>query len=221
MASSNMTHEIEMKKAAVKPANSRPPQKKPKSCFKRVMGAIFSQLGVIIIASIFLVGGCFLFKLLEQTTSTELCMRGQYKYDKLLVDHRDWLYYQIYVIVPTHANVLKRANVTKPEDAKAFSQTYTLDYFNKQYQLIDNNLRLFRDEINEIYRETRYRGQDCEAVSEWMTWSAFLFSVSLLTTLGYGHVAVSDLANFEPQVYSCQLILAYRRLISSQKHGVS
>jgi len=48
-----------------------------------------------------------------------------------------------------------------------------------------------RDRLIENNRIYNYHGQDCIRDTSWIIESSLLFSISLITTIGYGHVAVS------------------------------
>ena len=48
----------------------------------------------------------------------------------------------------------------------------------------------FADEVNTIRDKYKYAGQDCEKTSLWNYCSAILFTIAVVTTMGYGHVAV-------------------------------
>ena len=57
------------------------------------------------------------------------------------------------------------------------------------YSGIDEILIGFRNKILQIEIETEYVGQDCTLDSKWHFFSALLFTITLISTVGYGHVA--------------------------------
>lgn len=53
---------------------------------------------------------------------------------------------------------------------------------------IEEKLYEFRDKVIQISKMYNYHGQDCVHDPSWIIESAILFSMALLTTIGYGHV---------------------------------
>jgi hypothetical protein len=46
----------------------------------------------------------------------------------------------------------------------------------------------FREEALTVGSDYSYTGQDCEENSAWVFESSFLFAMTIVTTIGYGHV---------------------------------
>jgi hypothetical protein len=58
-----------------------------------------------------------------------------------------------------------------------------------QYTYINLLLREFRRQIIEIQENTTYYGQDCELDSKWNLFSSILFTITTISTIGYGFTA--------------------------------
>jgi hypothetical protein len=57
------------------------------------------------------------------------------------------------------------------------------------YYTINILLEQFRDEIIEISYNYRYSGRECGEDSKWTFFSSLLFTITLMSTVGFGHVA--------------------------------
>ena len=57
------------------------------------------------------------------------------------------------------------------------------------YYSINILLEQFRDEIIEISYNYRYSGRECSEDSKWTFFSSLLFTITLMSTVGFGHVA--------------------------------
>jgi hypothetical protein len=57
------------------------------------------------------------------------------------------------------------------------------------YFVMNILLEDFRDKIIEISHHHKYTGKDCEEASRWSFFSSLLFTISTMSTVGYGHVA--------------------------------
>ena len=60
---------------------------------------------------------------------------------------------------------------------------------NEDYPFINTLLIEFRRKIIEIQVNTSYYGQDCARDSKWSLFSALLFTITTISTVGYGFIA--------------------------------
>ena len=56
------------------------------------------------------------------------------------------------------------------------------------YEKIVSYLENFTNDIYERKNDYRYTGQDCTTTSGWTFPSALLFTITIITSIGYGHV---------------------------------
>ena len=64
----------------------------------------------------------------------------------------------------------------------------TDDNTTAMYAQMVTYLTNFTKDINQRRIELRYAGQDCTTESNWNFPSALLFAITVITTIGYGHV---------------------------------
>ena len=56
------------------------------------------------------------------------------------------------------------------------------------YAQIADYLSNFTDDVYDRRSDFRYTGQDCSTTSAWNFPSALLFTITVITTIGYGYV---------------------------------
>lgn len=60
---------------------------------------------------------------------------------------------------------------------------------NEKYYGINEMLEEFRKKIIEIEANNRYYGQDCNKETKWNFFSSLLFTITVMSTVGYGYIA--------------------------------
>lgn len=83
-------------------------------------------------------------------------------------------------------------NISISEKSQAIYTNVALtnkDNTSAQYAQIESVLENFTQEIYDRRNTLRYTGQDCDTQSSWEFASALLFAITVITTIGYGHVA--------------------------------
>lgn len=69
------------------------------------------------------------------------------------------------------------------------NSTNTTRHHNEEYPFINVLLADFRRKILEIQVNTSYYGQDCVLDTKWSLFSAILFTITTISTVGYGFIA--------------------------------
>jgi hypothetical protein len=142
-----------------------------------------------------LVGGAYLFQVLEQHASIVACQEAA----NLQADARENLTSFIFNYV--------MLNAIDWQDRKAYSKVDTSGGPALLYASVNETLSFYAAYNNDIsvklleYRKlivkqavdraSRYTGQDCTETSFWVTENSLLFVVSILATIGYGQIYVS------------------------------
>jgi len=173
--------------------------KKKFSLIKTIMRLTFSNVGLVTIVVIYTCLGALMFRLLEQHEELRLCEAGKGKLMKTVQELKDDIVsYVLYNVTNIDLNTGEK----KPELKKNISMADAFDnyyirtetengiYIGKlnESNIIDLMLKDYRNEIHNIDSKFKYRGQDCVEDTRWTFSSALLFSLTVISTIGYGHV---------------------------------
>lgn len=153
----------------------------PKKNFKPVIRFLVTNIGMIVFVILYILGGAFLFQLLEQHNEIQNCQEGEGEMSNLIIAYRTQLFNYI------HFNVTLDPwlPVSNTSGATAVTGLDGPDVHNpKLYGMLQN----FRADILLTRSSYSYYGQDCIVNSLWNFESAILFAVTVVTTIGYGHV---------------------------------
>lgn len=139
-------------------------------CLKTVK-FLFSHIGLCGMVCAYSVAGGFIFRHLEQTNEKEECMKAMHSYYPM----QDSTVYKMWEIAKSYAHVVENY------DSEFLA---TAD--------IKHQLELFQKSVTEL----GYSGENCTLMGEedgpaykWSFAGALLFSVTVITTIGYGNIA--------------------------------
>jgi hypothetical protein len=135
------------------------------------------NLGIFIMVILYAAGGAFLFQLLEQYQEIQNCQQGSSQTTSTIQSYRSsFLNYILFNIT---------TNPWLDNSSLVNSDGYLLDPPSVYNPKITSMLKDMRDELlkyNTI--PYRYYGQDCNAQSLWQFSSAFLFTMTVVSTIG-------------------------------------
>jgi hypothetical protein len=150
----------------------------------------FSHIGLIILVIAFIVGGAFLFQLLEQHASIQKCQEGEGKSNNLIKSYRTALFNYIRLNLTEIETLLyKEVNLTSLSNYDLYVQK-RIEFINSYHKDAQTFLMNLRDEVLLIEKTYKYRGQNCINETSWTIESSLLYTLTLLSTIGYGHVTV-------------------------------
>lgn len=175
------------------------------SVFRGLLKLMFSNIGLVLIVCLYSCLGAFMFKLLEQHAELQLCEQGKGVYMRKLDTLKDelirYILYNITNVELAAINQFNGKNFTNSNSSTSNidrSMVNNIDMLNEiesnqtltttAEMEIDEMLRKFRSDILLIDLKYKYNGQDCIENSRWKFFSSLLFSISAITTIGYGHV---------------------------------
>lgn len=147
---------------------------------KGMLKFLMTNIGLIILVILYVIGGAFLFQLLEQHNSIQNCQEGEGESESLVTEYKMKLYSYIRLNVDFDP-WLPSNNITNK--TKVGPAVYN--------PVIDEMLTTFRTKVLQIRTNYTYYGQDCVQNNLWNYQSAILFALTVVTTIGYGHVAPS------------------------------
>ena len=165
-------------------------QANEKTAGKKFSRFLVTNIGMITVVLIYLFGGAYLFQILEQHDEISRCQTGEGTWTTQLQAMRSQLFNYIYLNTTSNPwipydNSSGLPNTNAQKDGPS---TYN--------PIITGWINNFRDEIISLSVNNKYYGQDCETESMWQYFSALLFTFSVVSTIGYGHVAVRILKNY-------------------------
>jgi len=143
-------------------------QKNEKGWFKKVSKFIFSYVGLVVMVVIYACAGAYLFSLLEQHEEAKNCQEGKGQESSNIVNLKSSLLSYI------------QFNITNSNDPNKDNETVA-------NEKIEAWLTDFRDQVLLLRTNYRYSGQNCED-SSWTFPGALLFAITIITTIGYGHI---------------------------------
>lgn len=152
---------------------------KRKKVTKAVIGFLAKNLGMVIIVILYVSGGAFLFKILEQHNEIQNCQMGEGEWTNLRISFRAKVFNYIYFNTTSNPwlpvdNSTIIPSLNTPRDGPSVYNPMLTQW------IID-----FRDQVHNIRSTYKYTGQDCEKQSSWSYFSSLLFTITIVTTIGY------------------------------------
>ncbi|CAF0790780.1 unnamed protein product [Brachionus calyciflorus] len=155
--------------------------------FRHTLRALFSHLGLLFLVIIFTIGGGLIFQLLETHASRQKCEEGEGKHRTIVKKLASTIFDYVWLNATNlhlYQNLQKSAN-TKWLNELINREKEFLKNYNKD---IPEILIEYRKSIIDIYNNYKYSGQNCIQDTSWILESSLLFTISVLTTIGYGHI---------------------------------
>ena len=146
---------------------------------KKIAKFLLIHVGIFLLVITYAVAGAFLFQLLEQHQEIQNCQLAQGKTQEIVKDYRSQLVN--YILFNITTNPLD--NSTGKDPSKVYNPKIT------------GMLKDLRDSYLEYYSKYKYAGQDCEKQSLWVFSSAFLFAMTVVTTIGILFLITIDKIN--------------------------
>jgi len=162
---------------------------KEKQASEKTLGKKFSRflvtnIGMITVVLLYVFGGAYLFQILEQHDEISRCQTAEGQWTTQLQAMRSKLFNYIYL------NTTSNPWIPFDNSSGLANTALTKDGPSIYNPKITGWLSQFSTDIRSLQSTYKYRGQDCETQSMWTYFSALLFTFSVVSTIGYGHIAV-------------------------------
>lgn len=162
--------------------------------FKNIAKTLLSNIAFVIAVILYSSIGAFVFQILEQHEEIRLCEEGRVKFDVELKRFREnFINYVTYNI--SDEEYQKAAYYSNSSmylynpDLSYSSSNSSNEYDEDKFIIFDRLLNDFKQIVLDIESQTRYVGQDCIEDSRWTFYSALLFTISIMSSVGYGNVS--------------------------------
>jgi len=132
---------------------------KPLGCGKKFLAAAGKQIGIVLLIIIYSCLGGKIFQVLEESKEEEVCWQGRTDETKIRIQALKDIW---------------QAWIEEEENTTALVLR------------MDESIKIYRDEVLKIGGD--FTNEDCSG-SSWSWANAVLFSVTIISTIGYGHIA--------------------------------
>ncbi len=153
---------------------------------KMLLRLMYSDVGLALLIIFYVVFGACLFKYLENDAGIQKCEEGKNKDRANLKKYAQTIYNYI---------ALNMTDIDRLQFSQVSSSV--LDYTNGSnmsdiiYQgSIEEWLVELRNSVLNISEVYKFAGQPCH-VNSWIFESSILYTITLITTIGYGHITVT------------------------------
>jgi hypothetical protein len=147
--------------------------------FKYLLRFLLQNFGILFVAFVYIVIGAYIFQYIEQPNEIAQCQTGEGTWKRLLYDNRVLFYNYIYYNTTANSFLLQNDPYAIP--SLISERDNSTVYQPKLTQMLQD----FRDSILSISSDYNYSGQDCVSDSQWNIISAILFTLSILSTIGF------------------------------------
>jgi hypothetical protein len=150
-----------------------------RSLYRSFVHFLCSNLGLVILVVAYSIGGAFLFQLLEQYIELQNCQQGSCKFF-LIFD-----FFNSYFLLSKVSENISVTNISETMyNYVLLSDVNTTQMYDKMVDYLAN----FTLDVYTRRANLRYTGQNCSNSSNWNFPSALLFTITVITTIGYGYV---------------------------------
>ena len=160
---------------------------------KSILKCLTADFGAILLVTIYVVCGTYLFQFTEIYTERQMCETGEFlekkimnKYSQLMINYLAFNYKNEEL-----DSILAYDDATKTESKLVKLNELKPTEVNEL--LVTNILYKIRNLALANQQSYRYFGQNCSALTVWSFPSALLFTLTLVTTIGYGHITPASL----------------------------
>lgn len=184
-----------------------------KSKKKKLLGGvskrIFINLIMLIAITLYAVFGALTFQILEQHEELRLCEEGMGKHNKelrsladrimryiqfnLTENLHDKLMFSEMVPVQNMNQVGNNRSITETIFEEISSSYIHRESLFRQHVINENHVNIylheFRDHIFKIEDSNGFSGRNCKKNSKWKFTSALLFVITIMSSIGYGHIS--------------------------------
>ena len=147
---------------------------KSRKCLKKITRFLFSHIGLVGLVVVYAVAGGFLFELLEEHQEKVNCQELQGE--------------QMTQITKLKQKLVAYIQYNTSSSPTISSSLNQKDNTTVAFEKIGQMLYDYRDFV--IQTTTKYRsyGEDCSVTNKWTYPNALLFSITIISTIGYGNI---------------------------------
>jgi hypothetical protein len=152
---------------------------KARDCLKKITKFLFSHIGLIGLVVVYAAAGGFLFELLEEHNERVTCQEARGEQ----INQMTKLKQKILAYIQYNTTSGSTGVNNKDNSSVAFQKIGSMLYDYRSF-VIDASLKY------------RYFGDNCSIVNKWTYPNALLFSITIITTIGYGNITYVPLLSY-------------------------
>ena len=147
---------------------------KTRRCLKKTTKFLFSHIGLVGLVVVYAVAGGFLFQLLEIRQEKLNCQEAQGE--------------QVAQVTLLKQKLVNYIQYNTTPSSSTSGSTNDKDNITVAMTKISYMLYGYRDFVIHEGLKYRYYGDDCSVTSKWTFANSLLFSITVITTIGYGNI---------------------------------